>query len=193
MSQRIGSWGSRSTCETTRSAHKVGFTREKGKAAPRDRQGAQKIGSSLSFTKVIFLFGPFCLGGKSGAGVQWSFWHMSVRTQSVEEGSQESGMEWSFNISLQEHIHSPVKVSCLSPMWHFWGIPRESWLVKPYVPLQDVGLTMLSWGSGHWLIFVFWFPRSNNSNCSILHSNQVYWGLQFLMFYIFFNFLNILL
>jgi hypothetical protein len=37
-------------CKTTRSAHKVGFIREKGKAAPRDRQGTWKIGSSLLFT-----------------------------------------------------------------------------------------------------------------------------------------------
>jgi hypothetical protein len=69
--------------ETKRSANKVGFIREKRKAAPRDGQGAWKTGSSLLFTLKGFLFGPFCWGG-----------------------SQESGVEWSFNISLQEHTQS---------------------------------------------------------------------------------------
>jgi hypothetical protein len=37
----------------------------------------------------------------------------------------ESGvkMEWSFNMSLQEHIHSPVKASCLLALWHFEASP----------------------------------------------------------------------
>jgi hypothetical protein len=34
----------------------VGFIREKGKAVLRDGQGSQKIGSSLSFTEVVFFF-----------------------------------------------------------------------------------------------------------------------------------------
>jgi hypothetical protein len=58
--QRIDLWCSGMTHET-RSAHKVGFVREKGKAAPRDGQGAWKIGSSLSFTKGFF-FWSFLLG-----------------------------------------------------------------------------------------------------------------------------------
>jgi hypothetical protein len=62
--QRTGSWSSGLTRETTRSAHKVGFIREKGKAAPREGQGAPKIGSLLS-TNFFFPFGPFCWGGKS--------------------------------------------------------------------------------------------------------------------------------
>jgi hypothetical protein len=56
----------RLTHKTTRSAHKVGFIREEGKAAPRDGQGAWKISSSLLFTKGFFLFGPFCWGRVSG-------------------------------------------------------------------------------------------------------------------------------
>jgi hypothetical protein len=56
-------------------AHKVGFIREKGKAAARDGQGAQKIGISLLFTQRVFYLVLF-----------------------VGEGSQESGVEWSFNI-----------------------------------------------------------------------------------------------
>jgi hypothetical protein len=64
----------------TKSAHKVGFIRETGKATPRDGQGALFVG----------------------------------------EGSQGSqGVEWSFNISLQEYIHSPVKASWVSTLWHF--------------------------------------------------------------------------
>jgi hypothetical protein len=52
------------THETTRSAHKVGFIREKGKAAPGDEQGARKIGNSLLFTYRFFLFGSFSWGGE---------------------------------------------------------------------------------------------------------------------------------
>jgi hypothetical protein len=103
----------------TRSAHKVGFIREKGKAAPRDRQGAQKISSFLCLHR-----GVFDLVLSVGAG---------IRSQG-----------WSLNKSLQEHVHSPVKASCLSVLWRF-ELPR---LVKPRVPLQDVELTVLSWGMG---------------------------------------------
>jgi hypothetical protein len=42
--QRIGSWDDRVSTQ-------VGFIREKGKAALRDGQGAQKISSPLSFIK----------------------------------------------------------------------------------------------------------------------------------------------
>jgi hypothetical protein len=122
--QRIGLWGSRLTRETTRSAHKVGFIREKGKAAPRNGQGAQKIGSSLLFTLGFLKFGHFCWGG-------------------------ESGVEWSVNISLQGHMHSPAKAFWLSASWQFCGISKGLWLLKVHVPLQDLGL---SWGMGHWLI-----------------------------------------
>jgi hypothetical protein len=65
------------TPETTRSALKVGFIREKGEATPGNRQGTQKIGSSLLFTFRDFYLVLF-----------------------VEEGSQESGVEWPFDISL---------------------------------------------------------------------------------------------
>jgi hypothetical protein len=44
-------------------AHKVGFIREKRKAASRDRQGVRKIGS---FYVGVYLFGPFCWGGELG-------------------------------------------------------------------------------------------------------------------------------
>jgi hypothetical protein len=37
----------------------------------------------------------------------------------LERRSQESGVEWSLNMSLQEHIHSPVKASCSLTLWHF--------------------------------------------------------------------------
>jgi hypothetical protein len=52
----------RLTHKTTRSAHKVGFIREEGKAAPRDGQGAWKISSSLLFTKGFFFIWSFLLG-----------------------------------------------------------------------------------------------------------------------------------
>jgi hypothetical protein len=102
--------------------YKVGFIREKGKAAQRDGHGARKIGSSLLFTwwgggGYLLLF---CWGGESGVGV-----------------------EWSFDISLQEHAHGPVYMPC--------GIlrhPQEALTCELYVPLQDVGLTVLSWGMG---------------------------------------------
>jgi hypothetical protein len=51
MRQQIDSWDKVNT--------QIGFIREKGKAAIRDGEGTQKIGSSLSFTKGGFLFGPF--------------------------------------------------------------------------------------------------------------------------------------
>jgi hypothetical protein len=41
----------------------------------------------------------------------------------VGEGSRESGMEWSFDTSLQEHVYSPVKAPCLSALWHFEASP----------------------------------------------------------------------
>jgi hypothetical protein len=78
--QRIGPWGSGLTSETTRSAHKVGFIMEKGKSALRDRQGAQKIDSSLLFTWGGRLFGPFCWGGESGIRGGVVFWHISTGT-----------------------------------------------------------------------------------------------------------------
>jgi hypothetical protein len=128
-------WGSRLTHETTRSAHKVEFIREKGKASER------RTGSPCCLHREVFHLVLF-----------------------VGEGSQESGMELSFNISLQEHTHSPVKASWLSALWHFEASPRGPWLVKPPVPLQDVGLMVYSRGGwGHWLIFVFWSPRPNIS------------------------------
>jgi hypothetical protein len=58
MRQQIDSWDKVNT--------QIGFIREKGKAAIRDGEGTQKIGSSLSFTKGGFLFGPFCWGGELG-------------------------------------------------------------------------------------------------------------------------------
>jgi hypothetical protein len=67
----------RLTHETTRAAHKVGFITGKVKASPRDRQGAWKISSSLMFMKGAFYLVLF-----------------------VGEGSQDSGVGWSFNISL---------------------------------------------------------------------------------------------
>jgi hypothetical protein len=88
------------TPKTTRSVHKVGFISERGKAAPRNGQGAWKIGSSLFLHRVFYL------------------------VLFVEEGSQESGAEWSFDRSLQEHIHSPVKASWLSiASWHYEASP----------------------------------------------------------------------
>jgi hypothetical protein len=83
----------------TKSAHKVEFIREKGKAASRDRQGAQKIGGSLSFKKAFFFF--------------------LILVLFVWEGIQESGVEWSFNISL----YSPAKSSCLLVLWHSEASP----------------------------------------------------------------------
>jgi hypothetical protein len=56
--------------------------------------------------------------------------------------SVRSGGEWSFNIYLQQHVHECLLFICLMA---FWGIPRRPWLVKPPVPLQDMGLTVLSW------------------------------------------------
>jgi hypothetical protein len=49
--------------------------------------------------------------------------HISVSTHSVGEESQESGVEWSFNVSLQEHVHSPAKASSLLALWHFEASP----------------------------------------------------------------------
>jgi hypothetical protein len=71
--QQVDSWDGKVSTQ-------VGFIRKKGKAAPRDGQRAQKIGSPLLFTWCGYL------------------------VLFVGEGSQESGVEWSFNISLQEHI-----------------------------------------------------------------------------------------
>jgi hypothetical protein len=73
-----------------RSAHKVGFIRMKGKADPRDGRGAQKFGSSLSFTKE---------------GVMWSFLlGRGVRSQ-----------EWSGLLTdLCRNIYSSGKASCFS-------------------------------------------------------------------------------
>jgi hypothetical protein len=62
-------------------------------------------------------------------------------------GSQESGVKQSFNISLQEHIHSPMKASCLLAC----GIlrhPQGAMTCEATCPLQDVGITVLSWGWG---------------------------------------------
>jgi hypothetical protein len=101
---------------------------------------------------------------------------MFVRIHSVGEGSQ----EWSFDISLQEHIHSPVKASWLWTLWHSWGIPRGPRLVKSHAPLQDVGLTVLSWGMGALAHFVFWSPRPNSSgsHCdNSIHVCSVPWAL----------------
>jgi hypothetical protein len=39
----------------------------------------------------------------------------------------------------------------------FWGIPG-AWLVKLHVPLQDVGLTVLSWGMGELAHFCLLIP-----------------------------------
>jgi hypothetical protein len=77
----------------------------------------------------------------------------------LERRSQESGVEWSLNMSLQEHIHSPVKASCSLTLWHFWGIPGGPWLVKPHVPLQEVELTVLSCGMGTLAHFCLLIPH----------------------------------
>jgi hypothetical protein len=59
---------------------------------------------------------------------------------------QELGLEWFVNMSLQEHIHSCAKASCLSDLWHFEAAPRGLWLVKLSIPLLDVGPTVLTQG-----------------------------------------------
>jgi hypothetical protein len=33
-------------------------------------------------------------------------------------------VEWSLNISVQEHVHSSAKASCLSALWFFEASPR---------------------------------------------------------------------
>jgi hypothetical protein len=73
----------------------VRFNREERKAALRDGQGAQKIGSSLSFTKIFFFnLVLFVEGGKLGVGVEWPFDISFIETHSVGEGKYRS-QEWS--------------------------------------------------------------------------------------------------
>jgi hypothetical protein len=63
-----------------------------------------------------------------GRGVRSQGWsglltYLCRNTLCWEREVQESGVEWSLNISLQEHIHSSVKASCLLALWHFKASP----------------------------------------------------------------------
>jgi hypothetical protein len=85
MGQRIGSWGSGLTCETTRSAHKVGFITDKGKAVTRDEQGVRNLVATC------------CL--QFGGGYLVLF---------VGEGNQKSGMECFFLTYLYKNIYTDL-------------------------------------------------------------------------------------
>jgi hypothetical protein len=126
-------------------AHKVGFIREKGKAAPRDGQGAQKIGSSCCLHRGVFIW-PFFLGRR-------------VRSR----------VEWSLNISLQEHMHSPVKSSCLSTLWHFEASPGAM-TCEAACPFTGHSALMGDRALAH---FVFWAPRPNSTSIPSVSKGQL--------------------
>jgi hypothetical protein len=87
------------------------------------------------FTKVFFFFlkfGAFSWGG-------------------------ESGVEWSFNISLQEHIHSPAKASCLLVLWHFEASPGGHEATCPFTGCRAHSALR---GDGALAHFVFWTPQA---------------------------------
>jgi hypothetical protein len=52
----------------TRSAHKVGFIREKGKSSPREDREPRKLVAPCHFQSSVGegVFGSFCWGGQSG-------------------------------------------------------------------------------------------------------------------------------
>jgi hypothetical protein len=144
---RIGSWGRGLTHETTRSAHKVGFITKEKLPLEMDREPG-KLVAPCSLRKGVFYLVIF-----------------------LGKGSQVSGVEWSFDISLREHIQSPVKASCLLALWHFWGIPRGLWLVKSHVPLQDVGFI----GDGGTGSFLSSDPPDPTPPCPVFY--WLKWGL----------------
>jgi hypothetical protein len=114
------------------------------------------------FTERGFLFGPFCWGGEVRSQGWSSFLtYLCKNTLCWGREVQESGVVWSLNVSLQGHIQSWESLLVIG-LVAFWGIPWGPWLKKLHVPLQVVGLTVLSWGMGALAHFVFWFPRPNN-------------------------------
>jgi hypothetical protein len=59
---------------------------------------------------------------------------------------QESGVEWSLNISLQEHIHSSVKASCLSALLRH---PQGAMTYETVHPFTGCGAhNALTWDGG---------------------------------------------
>jgi hypothetical protein len=69
--QRIGSWGSRLTHETTRSAHKVGFIREEGKAAlEMDGEPGKSVASPCCLHRGLFYL--VLLLGRTARSQKWS-------------------------------------------------------------------------------------------------------------------------
>jgi hypothetical protein len=75
---------------------------------------------------------------------------------------QESGVEWSLNTYVQEHIHSSVKASCLSVLWLFEASPGAM-TCEATCPFIGYGAHSALMGDGGMSSFCLLIPRPNKS------------------------------
>jgi hypothetical protein len=104
-----------------------------------------------------FLFGPFSLGrGVRNQGWSGLLTYLCRNTLCWREEVQESGVDWSLNISLQECIHSSVKACAYQPcgiLRHPQGaITCET--TCPFTGCRAHSALMGDGGTGHFCLLI---------------------------------------